>query len=129
MRLRSICGVILVSESPARLAEFYARVLGVELTREDHGGLSEHFGVDIGAVHFGIHPPANFEGRAPRPGSTVIAFDVESLDPIILTLKELGSVELAPPHDEGFGTVARYLDPDGNAFEIVELRYDFGSHG
>jgi hypothetical protein len=33
-----------------------------------------------------------------------------------------------PGHDEGFGKVARYTDPEGNPFEIIELSYQFADH-
>jgi predicted enzyme related to lactoylglutathione lyase len=129
VNLRSICGVILVSEDPRRLAEFYGRVLGCAFEREDHGGLAEHYGVDIGEVHFGIHPPSNFRRAAPGGASAAIAFNVASLDEAIKVLASLGAKQVQPPHDEGFGLVASYLDPDGNQFELVELSYEFKKPG
>ena len=33
------------------------------------------------------------------------------------------------PHDEGFGPVASFHDPDGNLIEPVELRYEFKPAG
>jgi hypothetical protein len=41
-------------------------------------------------------------------------------------LKRLRARCVLPPHDEGFGPVACYADPEGNLFEIVELKYEFG---
>jgi hypothetical protein len=41
-------------------------------------------------------------------------------------LEALGARQVAVPHDEGFGMVAAYEDPEGNPFEIIELEYDFG---
>lgn len=125
MTVRSVCGVILVSDDPGRLAGFYAKVLGCEFEREEHGGLDAHYGADIGRIHFGIHPPANFPHAKPGGAGAAIAFDVASLADTIAVLDELGAIQIKPPHDEGFGTVASYLDPDGNTFEIVELAYEF----
>lgn len=125
MSVRSICGVILVSDEPERLAEFYAGALGIRFEREEHDDLETHFGADIGEVHFGIHPPANFKRAAPGDASTVVAFNVASLDETRSRLSALGAEQVQEPHDEGFGPVASYLDPDGNQFEIVELRYEF----
>jgi hypothetical protein len=34
---------------------------------------------------------------------------------------------VVPPHDEGFGQVATWQDPEGNLFETVELSYAFGA--
>lgn len=129
MTLRSICGVILLSDNPGRLAEFYGRVLGCAFQREDHGALAEHFGCDVGEVHFGIHPPANFHRTAPRGVSAAIAFNVSSLDEPMAVLTQLGATQIQAPHDEGFGLVTSYLDPDGNPFELVELTYDFTQPG
>lgn len=125
MRLRSICGVILLSNDPRRLADFYGRVLGCTFQREDHGGLAEHFGVDIGEIHFGIHPPSNFQRVTAGGASAAIAFNISSLKDAMAVLGELGATQVQPPHDEGFGPVASYLDPDGNCFELVELAYEF----
>ena len=64
MKTRSICGVIIASANPRRLAAFYDDVLGLVL---------------------------------------------------------------APPHDEGFGLTATYLDLEGNQLELVELDYAFAA--
>lgn len=124
MSVSSVCGVILVTERVAELAEFYQKGLGLEFEREDHGGLDIHYGVDIGNVHFGIHPPGNFGNRGPSRG-TALAFAVSTIDEHLDTLKGLGAEVIREPHDEGFGPVVTLADPQGNLFELVELRYDF----
>lgn len=129
MTVKSICGAILIARNPESLSRFYGEVLGVDFDREDHGGLAPHWGVDIGRLHFGIHPHENFEGTAAGNGSVVLAFDVASLVGCQSRLDALGAKCLQPPHDEGFGRVARYSDPEGNAFELVELTYEFESDG
>lgn len=129
MNLRSICGVILLSDNPSRLADFYGRVLGCGFEREDHGDLAEHFGVDVGEVHFGIHPPSNFQRVSPGGASTSLAFNVSSLTEAMKVLDGLGAKQVRPPHDEGFGLVTAYEDPDGNQFELVELSYEFSKPG
>lgn len=129
MTVRSICGAILVSEKPEALARFYEAALGLRLEREEHGGLAPHYGVDIGRVHFGIHPPENFKRTAAGRASTVLTFDVTSLAECEARLRKLGAECALPAHDEGFGMVASYRDPEGNQFEIVELAYEFGREG
>lgn len=126
MALKSICGVILVSDNPKRLADFYGRVLGVEFEEENHGDLAPHYGIDVGLLHFGIHPPGNFARSAPGNANATIAFNVSSLAKAASVLEQLEAKQVQPPHDEGFGPVSSYLDPDGNTFEIVELNYEFG---
>ena len=129
MPVKSICGAILVSRDPEALARFYAEALGLGFEHEEHAGLAPHWGVDIGTVHFGIHPPENFKREAAGRASVVLAFDVTSLSECLARLEKLGAACIQPPHDEGFGTVASFTDPDGNQFEVVELRYEFGDAG
>jgi predicted enzyme related to lactoylglutathione lyase len=125
MAVTSICAVILLSDDVEALVKFYAAGLDLEFEREDHGGLDTHYGVDIGEVHFGIHPPSNFEGRGPSR-ATPIAFAVTSVDEHLPKLKALGAIVVVEPHDEGFGPVVTCADPQGNLFELVELQYEFG---
>ncbi|HEX9708869.1 MAG TPA: VOC family protein [Candidatus Thermoplasmatota archaeon] len=129
MGVKSVCGAILVSRDPEALARFYADALALSFVREEHAGLAPHWGVDIGAVHFGIHPPANFKRASAGNGSVVLAFDVTSLSECLSRLERLGAECVQAPHDEGFGVVASFADPDGNLFEVVELRYEFGNDG
>ncbi len=130
MPVKSLCGAILISRNPEALATFYAQGLGLAFSREDHAGLATHWGVDIGHLHFGIHPPGNFRRRSAGHASIVLAFDVTSLEQCRQRLEALGARCIQPPHDEGFGLVASFTDPDGNQFEVVELTYRFdGSQG
>jgi predicted enzyme related to lactoylglutathione lyase len=123
--VKSICGAIIVSEVPEALARFYAKALDLSFEREDHGGLAPHWGVDIGRIHFGIHPPEDFRKKSAGQASIVLTFDVTSLKECQARLEELGARCVQPPHDEGFGVVASFTDPEGNQFELVELAYEF----
>lgn len=127
MNIRSICGVIIASRDPKDLAEFYSYVFSVPFEKEMHGGLEEHYGADIGEVHVGIHPPHNLGKSEVGASSISIAYNVDSLEQVMARLADLGAVQVIAPHDEGFGMVATYKDPDGNQFEIVELSYEFGN--
>ena len=127
MKIKSICGVILASSNPQKLAEFYGSVFDVTFELEVHGGLIEHYGIDIGEIHLGIHPPENLGKSEVGNSSISIAYNVDSLSGVLQRLSELSAVEITAPHDEGFGMVASYQDPEGNQFEVVELSYEFGS--
>jgi predicted enzyme related to lactoylglutathione lyase len=126
MSVRSVCGAILVSNDPDALARFYAEALGLSFESEEHAGLAAHWGVDVGTVHFGIHPAANFKRTSAGRGSVILTFDVTSLSECVSRLERLGAACVQTPHDEGFGMVASFTDPEGNQFEVVELTYGFG---
>jgi predicted enzyme related to lactoylglutathione lyase len=125
MSVKSICGVIIVSNSPDSLVKFYSEVLDLEFEHENHGGLAPHWGADIGTIHLGIHPPENFNRKSASVAGTVVTFDVDSIVDCQGKIEKLGGKCIAPAHDEGFGQVASFLDPQGNQFEIVELSYQF----
>lgn len=125
MTVKSICGAILISERPQQLVRFYEEALQLRFEREAHGDLAPHWGVDVGAVHLGIHPLENFARTESGRSSVVLAFDVTSLAECEARLRTLGAMCVMPPHDEGFGMVASYRDPEGNQFEIVELTHVF----
>lgn len=128
MQVRSVCGVILTSDHLEAMAEFYSLLLGLPLEREEHGGLDVHYGVDIGSVHFAIHPPADF-GETSRGNSPAkIAFEVDDVQAYVDRLRGAGYEPWQDVHDEGFGPLASFRDPDGNLIELVELRYDFTAH-
>ena len=125
MAVKSICGVIIVSENIDALARFYSEVFDFDFEREDHGGLALHYGVDIGDCHFAIQPPANMGRDAVGNSSTTVAFNVENLDEIIDRLKAKKAEQVQSLRDEGFGRTTTFLDPDGNQVEVVELKYEF----
>jgi predicted enzyme related to lactoylglutathione lyase len=127
MKIKSICGVIIASKKPEKLAEFYSTIFEVNFERELHGDLIEHFGVDIGEIHLGIHPPENLGKSEVGNSSVSIAYNVDSLNIILERLADLDALEVTAPRDKGFRMVATYKDPDGNQFEVVELSYEFGS--
>lgn len=125
MGVKSICGVIVAAKKPMALADFYAKGLGLTFSEEEHGDLEVHYGVDIGELHFGIHPASNLNMDKVGNASIVIAFNVDSLEETEQQLLTLGAKRVTEPHDEGFGMVAAFRDPEGNCFEITELRYEF----
>lgn len=127
MKIKSICGVIITSRNPKSLAEFYSQVFDVPFAEENHGDLNTHYGVDIGEVHLGIHPPENLGRTGTGNASISVAYNVSSFEDLSARLAKIGAVQILAAHDEGFGLVATYKDPEGNQFEIVELNYDFAS--
>lgn len=56
-----------------------------------------------------------------------LTFDATSLAECRARLERLGARCIQPPHDEGFGIVAPFSDPEGIPFEIVEPAYGFRS--
>jgi len=119
--IEGFSGILLVSENPARLAEFYRDVLGIPLEDEHHEGTLPHWGCTLGEVHFAIHPIEDFPDGTSGVGAVKLAFTVFDVRALAARLQERGVRLLYPPRDEGFFISAALLDPDGNFVELTEL--------
>jgi catechol 2,3-dioxygenase-like lactoylglutathione lyase family enzyme len=120
--VRFLSGLILVSEQPERLADFYRDVLGLALAEEQHGDTAPHWGCELGDVHFAIHPVADYEGEPTATGAVKLAFMVFDLAGFVPWLQARGIPLCYPPTE--FGTESRITairDPDGNLIELTEL--------
>ncbi|MEK7485290.1 MAG: VOC family protein [Planctomycetota bacterium] len=125
MQIRSICGIIITTENLDKMVHFYQDILGLPLEPEEHGDLELHYGADLGAMHFAIHPLANFQEMQTGNASTKIAFEVDSLDAYLEALGEEGYSLEEKVINKGFGPTVSFQDPDGNWIELVELRHEW----
>jgi catechol 2,3-dioxygenase-like lactoylglutathione lyase family enzyme len=62
------------------------------------------------------------EGFAPlEPGNTGIAFVTDEMDAVVARMTE-GAVKFPePPRKEDWGRMAKFADPDGNTFWLLEV--------
>ena len=103
--LRDLPGLILVSEQPERLVDFYRDVLGLPLAEERHGETAPHWACELGDVHFAIHPVADYEGEPTATGAVKLAFMTFDLAKLIQWLQTRGSLSAtrgpnsAPSHE------------------------------
>src|SRR5690242_9534216 len=116
-----LSAVLIVSEDPKRLADFYRDVVGVALKEERHGTALPHWGCNLGDVHFAIHPVAMFPDRRSGVGAVKLAFTVFDVDALARRLEERGVALLYRPRDTGFFRSTAILDPDGNLIEFTQL--------
>ncbi len=119
--IEGFSGILLVSENPKRLAEYYRDVLEIPLEDEHHQGTLPHWGCTLGEVHFAIHPIEDFPDQTSGVGAVKLAFTLFDVRAFAARLEEKGTTLLYPPRDEGFFLSAALLDPDGNFVELTEL--------
>jgi len=99
---------------------FY-RALGLEFQQEQHGTGPVHYASIMREFVIEIFPGK--QGSAPdrrQAGATMLGFQVENLDIVIETLKNIGTEILTPPQDSQWGRQAVVQDPDGRAVELNE---------
>jgi len=119
--INQISAILLVSEDPKALAEFYARAFGLKFASEEHDDTAEHFGGWLGSAHIGIHPRENFpEASATGEGGVKLAFDTLDFDELIEHLQKEQIPLMYPPKNTGWARMSAIRDPDGNVVEILQ---------
>ncbi|HET9933154.1 MAG TPA: VOC family protein [Polyangiaceae bacterium] len=112
-----LSAITLHTEEPARLADFYRKVLELPLDLNQHGTLGSHFEGTRGGVHFAIWKASTRVG-----GPVVPVFRVPNLERELERVRSLGVVELHRPLDLGEGKrVVTLEDSDHNAFRLIEI--------
>lgn len=116
MNLNSI---LIGSESPDRLVEFYAAIFGEPAWAE--GGYT---GWQLGSGVLMVGPHDEVTGRNPQPGR--IIWNVESVDVRgdFARFRDGGATVVCEPYDpdpDGAtgGLIATFADPDGNYFQLA----------
>lgn len=124
-----LSAVILISDDPQRLAEFYRDTLGLPLHSEQHDDDRPHWGGTLGPIHFAIHHVADFpEHRRAGSGAVVIALAVDDLDAVLERLNRRGVEPLYPPRDLGWTRMTAVHDPDHNLVELTQMADSWWAH-
>jgi catechol 2,3-dioxygenase-like lactoylglutathione lyase family enzyme len=127
--IRFLSGLILVSEQPERLADFYRDVLGLPLAEEQHDETALHWACELGDVHFAIHPVADYPGEPTTTGAVKLAFMTFDLASLVRWLETRGVPLCYPPTELGSQSrITAIRDPDGNLIELTELGSSWLDH-
>ena len=129
MHYRGIDSLLLSSENPQRLADFYKEKVGLELTTEAEMGENGEvplFGFEFEGGGTGLwitsHSEVHGESKEPQrimfnlETKGVIEDHIERLDKE--GVKKIGGLH----HVEGYGKICTFEDPDGNYFQLVQVR-------
>ena len=118
----SVSAILLISEDAPKLAEFYRSTLNLPLEDEVHEGVPLHYGCEIGAVHFAIHPAEGWPGKARGDSrSPIIALSTVDVSAVAAKLRA-ASVDAFGPFDHGFADTVSFRDPDGNQIEVLQYK-------
>jgi predicted enzyme related to lactoylglutathione lyase len=112
-------GLMIGSENPKILGEFYTKVFGEPGMKEDDWN-----GFDIGGGTLMIGPHSEVKGKNDSPGRIIIAVESDDLEKEFNRIKELGAEVVAAPYqpdkDNSPETwLATFADPDGNYFQLA----------
>jgi predicted enzyme related to lactoylglutathione lyase len=112
-----LSGILIGSEDPARLTEYYTRVFGKPGWDSD-GFVGWMF--DGGWVVVGHHDQV--KGKSAHPGRIIWNLETTDVQGDFEKLKAAGATVVKEPYHPGQmeeGQIATFEDPDGNYFQLM----------
>lgn len=114
MKLNS---VLISSEDPKPLVEFYTKVFGKP------GWESGEFrGWQVGSGNLVIGPHDKIKGKSKEPARVMLALETNDVEADFNRFKEAGAEVVAEPYSPGEAPdmkLATLADPDGNYFQLA----------
>ena len=108
--------ILIGSEDPARLAEYYTALFGEPAWAE--GGFHAW---RIGTGHVAVGPHSEVTGKSVHPGRIIWNIESEDVQADFDRLTAAGAIVVAEPYryEDMDGLIATLADPDGNYFQLM----------
>jgi predicted enzyme related to lactoylglutathione lyase len=115
-----INGVMLGSENPKILGEFYTKIFGKPTWQHE-----EWYGFSVSGSSLMIGSHSEVKGKNDTPGRIMIVVETDDVQSEFARIKALGSEVIAEPYqpnkDKNPETwLATFADPDGNYFQLTK---------
>ena len=112
-----LSSIMLFSEDPKELAEYYGKVLRKGPDMEEGG----YFGYSVGGCFLGVGPHDKVKGGNPAPERILLNLETADVKGEFERIKGLGTRVVAEPYRMGEGEmwIATFADPDGNYFQLM----------
>ena len=112
--------IMLGSEEPKKLADFYTKVLGApdpDWSDEANGW----FGFQAGDASLAIETHSDVRGKSQQPGRVMLNFSTPDVNGEFERIKAIGAEVVAEPYEPGGGgmLLCTFADPDGNYFQLA----------
>jgi len=109
-------GVLIGSEDPARLKQFYTKLFGTPAWEDER-----YFGWRFGDATVMFGPHDQVKGKNREPGRIIWNFETPDVKGEFAKLKAAGATVVKEPYDPGENSgmlIATFSDPDGNYFQL-----------
>ncbi len=110
--------VLIFSEDPRRLADFYRRILQKNPDWSEEGYYG--FKAGSGVIMFGPHDKVH--GRSANPERVLLNFETRNVKEEFERIRKLGAAVVAEPYspdEDAKMLIATFSDPDNNYFQLV----------
>ena len=123
--IRALEAVILSSENAKKLAEFYREKVGLVQGQEKEIGDKGEKGYDFELKGASLYILDHSDIKGKNSQGPRVMFNLE-VDDIEKEAKRLNNADVKKVQDiyhvEGYGLIATFEDPDGNYFQLVQIR-------
>lgn len=123
--IKGLDGVLISSENPKALADFYKDKVGLKFEDEfEYGEKGEAgFMFKVGSIGLTILPHDQVKGKNSNPARIMLNIEVDDEEAEVKRLKDGGIKCVAEIyHVEGYGYIATFEDVDGNYFQLVQVK-------
>lgn len=113
-----ISSILLFSQNPKKLTDFYAKVFEKKPDWDDGG----YYGFMAGNLMLTIGPHDKVKGKSSQPERFMFNFDSDDVKGEFKRIKELGAQVIAKPYEPSEMSdilIATFADPDGNYFQLM----------
>ena len=109
--------ILIFSEDPKKLADFYTKVLKKDPEWMDGG----YYGFSAGKTYLTVGPHEKVKGKSKNPERIMLNFETKEVREEFKRIKALGAKVVADPYQMGEweGWIATFADPDGNYFQLM----------
>ena len=108
--------ILLFSEDPQKLAEFYKKVF----EKDPDWDMEGYVGFLAGNTAITIGPHDKVKGKSPNPERIMLNFDTKDVPGEFERIKKLDAEVIAEPYQPDENTwIATFADPDGNYFQLT----------
>jgi predicted enzyme related to lactoylglutathione lyase len=122
--IRRLDTITIHSENPSELAKFYQETVGLNEPMEAEIGEGDNaFLFEMEGTTLAIVSDPKIRGNNPQPERVVFNLEVSNIDEDVERVAKSGAKKVTDTyHIEGYGFVATFEDPDGNYFQLVQVR-------
>jgi predicted enzyme related to lactoylglutathione lyase len=115
-------GILIGSENPTQLKEYYTKLLGKPTWEEAEGG---YFGWQFGESGVMFGPHTDVKGKNREPGRVIWNLETPDVKGEFAKLKSAGATVVKEPYDPAQNSenrgmlIATFSDPDNNYFQLM----------